>query len=94
MIYLFENPNNNASIVYDATTLTELQKTQGVAVEELPEQNTPEGKMAVLKVKKSTEEVWWEYVDKPINAQNEIAELKLSQQEQDDLLTDIILGRL
>ena len=66
MIYLFENPSNNAaSIVYDGNTLTTEQKAKGVAVEHLPEPQTPPGKIAVLKVRKSTGEVWYDYLDKP-----------------------------
>jgi uncharacterized protein YaiL (DUF2058 family) len=94
MIYLFENPNNSASIVYDETTLTDAQKTKGVAVEELPKPKTPEGKQAILKVNKSTSEIWYEYIDAPIDEATEIEQLKASQQEQDDLLMDILLGRV
>ena len=65
MIYVFENPNNNASVVYDENTLTAEQKTKGIAVEVLPVPETPEGKQAVLKCKKSTGEVWYEYIDIP-----------------------------
>ena len=43
MIYLFENINNDASIIY---------KTRAVQVEELPYQEIPQGKYAVLKCKK------------------------------------------
>jgi len=37
MIYVFEG----GSIVYDGDTITEEQKAQGVAVESLPEPQTP-----------------------------------------------------
>jgi hypothetical protein len=63
MIYVFENSNNKSSIVYNENTLTEEQKLQGIAINELPEKNIPDGKMAVLCCKKETGEVWWEYVD-------------------------------
>ncbi len=64
-IYLFENPENAASIVYDESTLTAAEMARGVAVESLPAPNTPAGKVAVLKVRKATGEVWYDYVDKP-----------------------------
>ena len=32
MIYLFENGDNNASVVYDETTLTNGQKANGIAI--------------------------------------------------------------
>lgn len=63
MIYVFENPDNNASIIYVDTTLTEEEKRQGIAIDKLPAKDNLEGKQAMLKCKKSTNEVWYEYVD-------------------------------
>jgi len=63
MIYVFENPDNYASIVFDETTLTPSDKAKGIAIEQLPEKNIPEGKVAILKCRKSTGEVWYDYVD-------------------------------
>lgn len=82
MIYLFENPGNGASIVYDGSTLTEEQKARGVAVEALPEPQTPTGKIAVLKVRKSTGDVWYDYVNKP---QSEL-EQQLAALQQENLM--------
>lgn len=73
MIYLFENPNNNTSIVFAEETLTGVEKAKGIAIEELPIADEIEGKTPVLKCKKSTGEVWWEYVE---NSVDEIAMLK------------------
>ena len=79
MIYVFENDNNNASIVYDETTLTEEQKVKGIAIAELPIEEVPKGKQAVLKCKKSTGEVWYEYVDIPVdNTEQRIADLEIA----------------
>ena len=60
MIYLFENPENLASIIYDGSTLTEEQKVQAVAVEQLPAKPS---ETAILKVSKSENRVWYEVVD-------------------------------
>ena len=77
MFYIFENDNNNASVVYDETTLTNEQKAKGIAIAELPTAETPEGKQAVLKCRKSTGEVWYEYVDIPVdNTEQRIADLE------------------
>ena len=62
-IYLFENANNDVSIVFDETTLTEEQKSRAIALESLPPKEEVEGKLAVLKANKGTNKVWWEYVD-------------------------------
>ena len=43
MFYVFENPDNLASIVYDETTLTNEQKANGIAIESLPIAETPVG---------------------------------------------------
>jgi len=73
MIYIFENPNNNASIVYVEETLTGVEKAKGIAIENLPPLQEIEGKTPILKCKKSTGEVWWEYDESPVD---EIAMLK------------------
>lgn len=74
MIYVFENPNNNASVVYDETSLTEIEKNKGIAVIDLPEKETIAGKYPILKCRKSTDEVWLEYEDVPKDT--EIEQLK------------------
>ena len=79
MIYVFENDNNDASVVYDETTLTEEQKVKGIAIAELPIEEVPKGKQAVLKCKKSTGEVWYEYIDIPVdNTEQRIADLEIA----------------
>ena len=79
MFYIFENNNNNASIVYDETTLTNEQKAKGIAIAELPTAETPEGKQAVLKCRKATEEIWYEYVDIPTNnTEQRITDLEIA----------------
>jgi len=62
MIYVFENPNNYASVVYDGDTLTDYEKSKGIAIEELPYKTDFVDKTAILKCKKATGDVWWEYV--------------------------------
>lgn len=61
MIYVFEGGN----VVYDGDTITEEQKAQAVAVESLPEPQTPEGKYAQIRADKATETVYYEYIDLP-----------------------------
>ncbi len=84
MIYLFENPDNAVSIIYDETTLTDELKQKGIAIEALP---IPEdnGKDAILKCKKATGEVWYDYVDEPINETDRITVLE-------DAVAELILG--
>ena len=61
MIYVFKG----GSVVYDGDTITEEQKAQAVAVESLPEPQTPEGKYAQIRADKATETVYYEYKDIP-----------------------------
>ena len=61
MIYVFEQGN----IVYDGSTINDAQKAQAVAVESLPEPQTPQGKYAVIRANKATETVYYEYKDIP-----------------------------
>jgi hypothetical protein len=79
MFYVFENGDNNASVVYDETTLTDEEKAKGTAIAELPIAETPEGKQAVLKCRKATEEVWYEYVDIPVdNTEQRITDIEIA----------------
>ena len=91
MIYLFENQDNNASIVYDASTLTEQEKSQGIAIEQLPTPQTPDGKIAILKCRKSDESVWYEYADAPKDENEKIKEL---EQAVLDLTELVLMGGL
>lgn len=61
MIYVFPEGN----VVYDGNTISDEQKAQAVAVESLPEPQTPEGKYAVIRADKATETVYYEYKDIP-----------------------------
>ena len=70
MIYVFEGGN----VVYDGSTITEEEKTKAVAVASLPEPEQIEGKIAVLKANKATNEVYYEYIDRP--KEPEIEQLK------------------
>ena len=86
MIYVFENPNNGASIVYDETTLTTETKEKGIAVEKLPEPIVQVGKIPVLKCKKATSEIWYDYVDKPADPiEDRVATVE-------DAIAELIMG--
>lgn len=65
MIYLFENPGNKASVVYDETGLSAEHKAKAIIIDVLPEPEVRAGKMHVLKCRKDTNEVWYDYVDNP-----------------------------
>ncbi len=70
MIYVFEGGN----IVYDGSTISNEEKNKAVAVEKLPIAEVIEGKIAVLKANMETNEVYFEYIDKPVDP--EIEQLK------------------
>jgi hypothetical protein len=83
MIYVFPGGN----VVYDGSTISDEQKAQAVAVESLPEPQTPEGKYAVIRANKATETVYYEYRDIPKDP--EVERLK---QVVADLAELVLLG--
>lgn len=92
MIYIFEGYENSASMVYDETILTQAEKGRGIVVENLPEKEEIEGKIAILKCRKATDEVWWEYVDEVKDVElEELQQTVQAQQSQIDELT-LLLG--
>lgn len=90
MIYVFENPDNYASVVFDENTLTNEQRAKGIAVTELPEKAEIGGKLAVLKCDKSINKVWYDYIDK--SNDEELDLLKKSQADQDEAIMLLMLG--
>ena len=76
MIYVFSGFENNASVVYDGSTLSKEQRDRGIALESLPVKEEIEGKVAILKADKNGN-VWWDYV-KVESTEND----KLEQLEQ------------
>ena len=59
MIYVFEEGN----VVYDGSTISDVQKEQAVVVESLPIPDVIAGKQAHIKANKATETVFYKYVD-------------------------------
>lgn len=92
MIYVFENQNNYASVVYDESVLALEQKSRGIAIEALPSVETPEGKQAILKCRKSTGDVWWDLVNKHLELDNEVAELQEQIRLMQTALDELILN--
>lgn len=92
MVYVFEHENNKASYT-DDVDLPESYKAKGIAIEQLPVKEKIEGKQAVLKCRKSTGEVWWEYEDMPLTPEEKentkIAELEQKIQEQNQAIADL-----
>jgi hypothetical protein len=57
MIYLF-GKNDQVSIIYDGSTLTEQDKVGGVAVETLPPKEDKDGFDAILNLDKDNKPFW------------------------------------
>jgi len=60
MIYLF-GKGNQVSIIYDDTILSEQDKVGGVAVDQLPPKETPDGYSEVLCLDNDNKP-YWKYV--------------------------------
>lgn len=80
MIYIFEGINNECSVIYDSTALTQEQKERAIVLEELPK-NTY--KHAVLKADKAKNLVWWEETSSTnsIYSRKDFAALLLTSEE-------------
>lgn len=80
MIYIFEGINNECSVIYDSTALTQGQKERAIVLEELPK-NTY--KHAVLKADKAKNLVWWEEAvsTSSIYSRKDFAALLLTSEE-------------
>jgi hypothetical protein len=62
-IYIFGDGKEHLSLIYDATMLTEQQKSEAVQVDRLPEKPAQrDGFDTVLRVNKEENEVYWEEV--------------------------------
>lgn len=73
MPHVFPCPTGNgASIVFLDDTLTETQKAKGIKVDKLPEPESIAGKQARLNGNKETGEVFYEYVDVPVEPESEL----------------------
>ena len=83
MIYVFEQ----GSVVYDGTTISDELKAQAVVVKELPKKETPQGHKAILRADKSTETVYWEYIeDDEITKLNKLLDDAISLLEEVEVL--------
>jgi len=85
MLYIFESQGNLASVVFDETTLSQENKAQGIPVEKLPNIVTKPGKIPVLKCSKETNEVWYDYIDEPVNEDDRLTALE-------DAFAEFVLG--
>lgn len=65
-MWLFENKNNNATIVYDARGIDSNTLSKALEVESLPVKDEDSTKVGILKVDILAKKVWWDYVDKII----------------------------
>lgn len=75
MIYLFENQDNFASIVFNGDSISEHEKTLAVVVDKLPDRDDSLG-TPHLKCKKETGDVWWEYTARDKTQQELIDEIE------------------
>lgn len=86
MIYVFENYDGTASVVYEEESLNDNHKSKGIALEVLPVVEEQLGKVPVLKCKKATSEVWYDYVDKPADPiEDRVATVE-------DAIAELIMG--
>lgn len=71
------------SIHFMPSTLTEEDLSKGILVEDYPEPAIIPYKTAIMYINPVTKEVWYEYTDRPLTADEEIANLKAQLTEQE-----------
>jgi hypothetical protein len=85
MIYLF-GQNDQVSVIYDGSTLTEADKVGGVAVEALPPKEDKDGFNAVLCLDKDNKP-YWEYREIPKDTLEDLVRKEIITKEQYKTLT-------
>lgn len=86
MIYIFESLNNYASVIFEGIGLTDEEKERSIVLDKLPDVVEQTGKIPVLKCKKETNEVWYDYIDEPKDPfEDRIAVVE-------DAIAELILG--
>lgn len=86
MIYVtYENTKEAKAKVtgqfYNEATFDQLPKENGLKVEQVPSPEYKIGKDAILHYNKETEELYYEYVDRPLTTEEEIVKLKEAMAE-------------
>lgn len=72
-------------------TKEQLEGEGGVFVENVPNPENREGKMAILKYNRSIAKVFYEYIDRPFTQDEEIAQLKKQQALMKSALDDMLM---
>lgn len=99
-MYIFPSANGGeCSIVLDVTSITNENKLRGIELDELPVCNPPTGKTGILMGNKTTNTVWWEYVDIALTDEqkikdkvNEIQGNQMAIGQAVDGLMSIVMG--
>lgn len=61
---------------YDLTGLDQEFIESGILVESIPKESYQVGKIGILYINPKTKEMWYEYVDRSLTPEEEIAQLK------------------
>lgn len=65
---------------------------KGIMVDEVPTANPPAGKVGTPYINPQTKEIWYEYSDRPLTAEEKIDQLQQQLKITQDALDALLLG--
>lgn len=94
-----DNAQTTKAIVYTILDdVSKIEKYQGNNYKIVPDESIPPlpetktGKNAVLYINLETNQLWYEYVDRPLTPEEELQQLKERQALMQQALDDLLLG--
>ncbi len=77
---------------YVPSQLPETVLATGILVEDIPEPEVIERKAPVLYFNPQTSELWYEYIDRPLTQEEQLADLAARQKATEDALLELLLS--
>ncbi|WP_035296233.1 hypothetical protein [Brevibacillus thermoruber] len=65
---------------------------KGIIVDEVPDPNPPANKVGILFINPQTQEMWYEYVDRPLTPEERIAQLEEQLRITQEAVDALLLG--
>ncbi|MED1800218.1 hypothetical protein [Brevibacillus porteri] len=81
-----------ASILYNTTGFDPQDLAECLEVGEIPEPEAQQGKLHNLYVNPKTKELWYEYTDRPLTAEEKMEKMEAQLKITQDALDALLLG--
>lgn len=80
------------STIYNTKGFDPQELAEGLEVEVIPEPEAQPGKLHNLYVNPKTKELWYEYTDRPLTTEEELAQVKAQLKITQDAIDALLLG--